>query len=273
MTPTDPADPGEAALNFDRRGEGEPLVLIHGVGCRWQVFEPVLDSLALKRDVISVDLPGHGLTPVSSNGGEASFSPKGLARAVAGFLDGLGLDTAHLAGNSLGGWVSLELAKLGRARSVTGLSPAGLWRGGPPAYVGGVFFASYAATTGFGPLAPLIAADSVLRSLVIGQFFGRPWRLTPQEAVTTLEGFMSSPGIPRVMEDGANERFEGGRDIDVPVTVAFGNREAVLLPWQSQNHDELPAHTRWLGLPGCGHVPLYDDPDLIARVILEGSEA
>ncbi|MGI8649911.1 MAG: alpha/beta fold hydrolase [Rubrobacter sp.] len=259
-------------LNHDRRGSGEPLVLIHGVGSRWQVFEPVLDVLARERDVISIDLPGHGASRMPK--GRASFSPKGLAERVAAFMDELDLPDgkAHLAGNSLGGWVSLELAKLGRAKSVTGLSPAGLWRGSPPPYIGMVFFASYAATNWLGPFAPYVASDAVWRSLLIGQFFGRPWRLSAKQALVNLDGFMSSPGIPHVMEDGRNERFRGGREIDVPVTVAFGAREVVLLPGQSQDRRELPDHTRFITLPGCGHVPTYDDPKLVARVLLEGSK-
>lgn len=271
LLPDAPCENSRNHLNHDRRGTGEPLILLHGVGGRWQVFEPVLEFLARDREVISLDLPGHGSSPMPD--GRASFSPKALAERVAAFMNDLDLPDgrAHLAGNSLGGWVSLELAKLGRAKSVTGLSPAGLWTGGPPPYIGAVFFASYAATTAFGAFAPLVASDPLWRALLVGQFFGRPWRLSAEEALANLEGFMSSPGIPRILEDGANKRFRGGRDIGVPVTVAFGARENVLLPWQSQNRRELPPDARFLSLPGCGHMPTYDDPKLVAKVILEGS--
>lgn len=260
--------PSENWLGHERRGRGEPLVLIHGVGSSRRVWEPVLGRLAQKREVIALDLPGHGSSPMPGNG--ASFSPGALARRVALFMDGLGLEKAHLAGNSLGGWISLELARLGRASSVTGLSPAGLWRGSAPLYIGAAFLASYVATNALGPFAGYVASDPVLRSLLVGQFFGRPWRLTSRQTVETLEGFFGSPGVPRVLEDGQG-RFRGGREIDVPVTVAFGAREAILLPCQSQDRSELPPHTRWIPLPGCGHVPTYDDPRLVADVLLAGS--
>ena len=59
--------------------------------------------------------------------------------------------------------------------------------------------------------------------------------------------------------------------IDVPVTVAFGERER-LIPKSGRLRDELPAHTRWIELGGCGHVPTWDDPALVARTILEGAD-
>ena len=64
-------------------------------------------------------------------------------------------------------------------------------------------------------------------------------------------------------------RFEGGRGIEVPVTVVFGGRDGVV-PADARRRDELPAHTRWVEPPGLGHVPMWDDPDLVARLILDG---
>jgi pimeloyl-ACP methyl ester carboxylesterase len=112
-------------LSHHRGGAGEPLVLIHGIGSFFQVWEPVLPALEAEREVIAIDLPGFGASAVLDGGREPH--PVALAAAVAAFLDELGLADAHIAGNSLGGWVALELAKLGRARSVCALSPAGFW--------------------------------------------------------------------------------------------------------------------------------------------------
>jgi pimeloyl-ACP methyl ester carboxylesterase len=57
------------------------------------------------------------------------------------------------------------------------------------------------------------------------------------------------------------------------VTVAWGTRDLLLLPWRARRVEELPPRTRFVSLPGCGHVPMHDDPDLIASVLLEGSNA
>ena len=112
-------------LAHDRRGSGEPLVLIHALGADRHVWRPVLDLLAAERDVIAIDLPGFGESPALANGDEPTA--RTLAGVVARFIRELGVERPHVAGNSLGGWVALELALAGHARSVTTLGAAGLW--------------------------------------------------------------------------------------------------------------------------------------------------
>ena len=112
-------------LNHIRQGTGEPLVLIHGIGSQWQVWGPVLERVGEQRDVVALDLPGFGASPPLA--GEVTLAT--LADAVAGLVDELGLERPHVAGNSLGGALALELARTGRARSATGLSPLGFARG------------------------------------------------------------------------------------------------------------------------------------------------
>ena len=109
------------SLAHVRRGSGPPLVLIHGIGSQWQMWQPVLDRVAREREVVALDLPGFG------ESAELGAPPtvEALAGAVAEFLDGLGLAGAHAAGNSLGGAVALALGRLGEARSTCVLSPAG----------------------------------------------------------------------------------------------------------------------------------------------------
>jgi pimeloyl-ACP methyl ester carboxylesterase len=106
------------SLNYIRVGSGEPLLLIHPLGADIVVWEPVLERLATQRDVIAVDMPGFGASPALANGSEPT--PTALAAAIGRFLDSLGLERVHVAGNSLGGWVAFELAKAGRALSATG---------------------------------------------------------------------------------------------------------------------------------------------------------
>jgi pimeloyl-ACP methyl ester carboxylesterase len=115
------------SLAFTRSGAGTPLVLLHGIGSSRAVWDRLIPALAETSDVIAVDLPGFGGSPPLPHGVEPA--PKALARAVAELLDDLGLTPPHVAGNSLAGWVALELAGLRPVASVTVLSPAD---SGPP---------------------------------------------------------------------------------------------------------------------------------------------
>src|SRR5258708_1774749 len=112
-------------LSFDRRGSGEPLVLIHGIGHRWQAWEPVIDRLAAHHDVIAIDIPGFGESPMLELGpGERPTMDVAMRQIAESFKD-FGIERPHVAGNSLGGALALELAKAGHAASVTALSPGG----------------------------------------------------------------------------------------------------------------------------------------------------
>src|SRR3954469_491521 len=119
-------------LGFSRRGPAPPLVLVHGLGSSRAAWDPVVPLLAEHFDVITPDLPGLGESAPLPPGEEPS--PARLALAVADLLDELQIDRPHVTGNSVGGWVALELARLRPVSSLTLLSPAGLWRRGVPLY-------------------------------------------------------------------------------------------------------------------------------------------
>src|SRR5689334_7465461 len=108
-------------LEHTRTGEGPPLVLLHGVGGRREMWDPIVPLLAAHREVITIDLPGFGATKLAEG---QDHKAAGIAETVADFCAQLGLDRPHYGGNSLRGWVSLEIAKAGRAASVTGIAPA-----------------------------------------------------------------------------------------------------------------------------------------------------
>src|SRR3954451_14127869 len=112
------------ALDHHRGGLGAPLVLVHGIGHTWRGWNPMLPLLEERFDVLGVDLPGFGYSaPFPPS---VDSTPEALADAVEDEMSLAGFDRAHIAGNSLGGWVALERARRGRAETVTALSPAGL---------------------------------------------------------------------------------------------------------------------------------------------------
>src|SRR5947209_20179554 len=87
------------------------------------MWEPVLGRLQREREVVALDLPGFAGSPPPPPGTPAGVTS--LTRLVSEFLDEIGLERPHAAGNSMGGRIALELAKQGRVRSVTALSPSG----------------------------------------------------------------------------------------------------------------------------------------------------
>ena len=112
-------------VNTERRGSGDALLLIHGIGHRWQAWEPVIDKLAEHHSVVAIDLPGFGRSPVPEGGMPGSMlATVGL---IAGYLKDEGLERPHVAGNSLGGAIALELAAAGLVSSATVFSPGGFY--------------------------------------------------------------------------------------------------------------------------------------------------
>jgi pimeloyl-ACP methyl ester carboxylesterase len=103
--------------------------------------------------------------------------------------------------------------------------------------------------------------------------YGRPWRATDEAALDLMRSLGRAPWVLSNLTRIGNYRFEGGEDIDVPVTVSWGTRDLVLPPQQVRVARRALPQARMVPLPGCGHVPMSDDPALVAQVILEGSGA
>jgi pimeloyl-ACP methyl ester carboxylesterase len=256
-------------LNHHRAGSGEPLVLIHGIGSRWQVWEPVLEQLALERDVVALDLPGFGDSPMPPSG-----TPPGagsLTDLVAGFLGELGLERPHAGGFSLGGWISLELAKRGLARSATGLSPAGFHNQWEAVFQRSSLWMAVRAARLFAPRADFVLRSPLRRKLAFGQLVAHPERIPAESAAGHMRALANAPWFDQTLIAINSENFRGGEQIAVPVTIAWGERDRLLLPRQAPRAASAVPAARMLTLRGCGHVPTYDDPPQVARVLLDGS--
>jgi pimeloyl-ACP methyl ester carboxylesterase len=256
-------------LNHHRQGSGEPLVLIHGIGSRWEVWKPELETVTREREVVAVDLPGFGGSPPPPPGTPPGI--QSLTRLVSEFLDHLGLDRPHVAGNSLGGWVSLELAKLGRARSATGLSPAGFHNDREAVYQRALLRSSFVASPLVAPRADALMASRFARVLSMKAFFRHPERIPPADAAAMWRGLHGATWFPETLDAITREPFSGGDQITVPVTIAWGEHDHLLLPRQARRAQRAIPHARVLTLTDCGHVPTYDSPEQVARVLLEGS--
>ncbi|MCX3063288.1 alpha/beta fold hydrolase [Streptomyces beihaiensis] len=254
---------------YERRGAGEPLVLLHGIGHHWQAWEPVLPILAAEREVIAVDLPGFGQSPGLPDG--VPYDLSSVVPVLDGLCRELGLDRPHVAGNSLGGLLALDLGRLKLVRSVTALSPAGFWNEAERRYAFGALLGMRAAARAMPlPLIERLSRSAVGRTVLTSTIYARPGRRSPRAAVAETVAMREAVGFRDTLAAGRDVLFTD--DVpDVPVTVAWGTRDRLLVRRQGVRAKHVIPGARLVRLPGCGHVPMNDDPALVSRVILDTS--
>ncbi|MBA3861846.1 MAG: alpha/beta fold hydrolase, partial [Solirubrobacterales bacterium] len=190
--------PMETTLHHHRGGSGEPLVLIHGIGSSWQAFQPVLEALEARHDVLAVDLPGFGYSPPLPAGVRPTIGA--LADAVERACVAAGFDTPHVCGNSLGGWVGLELARRGRARTLVALSPGGGHNDRETRFVVASLRATHRMARTLAPLADVLTRTAAGRTALFGQISARPWRMEPGAAAARLRTVAASPSFEATLE-------------------------------------------------------------------------
>jgi pimeloyl-ACP methyl ester carboxylesterase len=253
-----------AELNFARRGAGRPLLLLHGIGHRWQAWEPVLNDLAAVHDVIAVDLPGFGHSPLPADdlaGGMAS-----MVSQLDAFLDSLGVDRPHVAGNSLGGAIALEMAAAGRAASVTAFSPAGFFARGHRVRALAILSTLRLNTFLPVPVLRLALRAPAVRIPSFGPLMTHPERLTVDRMVGDALALRRARGFRPMARASRGYAFTGMPAC--PVTIAWAESDRILPPGEAAFAASRLPDARHVTLPGCGHVPMGDDPELVVKTIL-----
>jgi pimeloyl-ACP methyl ester carboxylesterase len=248
-------------------GAGDPLVLLHGMGSSsssaWRLMKPTLNE---KYQVITIDLPGHGDSPLDP--GQA-MDPFSLAQLISQKLDELKIPRAHFAGNSLGGWISLEIAAAfpERTLSVTGLAPAGLWLV-PTTHRTFLGASSRAMAAGTYRFADPLMKQEWARKLGFFEVSPR-WRELPHELIVdAVRAYGSSAGYFPAWDGMLKRRFDKSISDSIPVTILFGDSDNTLPAQTSQERSLAPAHARWVTLSESGHAPMWDSPEeCIAEII------
>jgi pimeloyl-ACP methyl ester carboxylesterase len=256
-------------VSYARVGRGEPLVLLHGIGHHRQAWDPVVDILATEREVIAVDLPGFGASPGLPAGLDYDLP---TTNSVLGALfEALELDRPHVAGNSLGGLLALELGREKLVRSVTALSPAGFWSEAERRYAFGLLLTMRGIAQRLPlPLVERLSRSAAGRTALTSTIYGRPARRSPEAVVAETLALAGATGFDATLQAGITVQFTDDLS-GIPVTVAWGTRDRLLVRRQGIRAKRIIPHARLVRLPGCGHCPMNDDPALVSRVILDGS--
>ena len=251
-------------------GTGPPLLLLHGIGAIWRAWSPVLPYLEPYHEVIVPTLHGHAGGPALDS--EVAPSVEALVDGIEAELDRMGLDKVHVAGNSLGGWIGIELARRGRAQSLVLLSPAGAWRSARRIKVQSVGVRySLGALARYSSRAEAIAERRLLRWAMLAGQVAHPHHVPRESLVTYIHASGQSPVVDpllRILHLRPVDPLPADRDY--PVRLVWADRDRVL-PFKhfgSPMLERLPG-AELIRLQGVGHVPMSDDPARVAELILE----
>jgi pimeloyl-ACP methyl ester carboxylesterase len=245
------------------------MVLVHGFTDTWRSWELVLPALEREHDVIAPTLAGHAGGPAIDGDPDEA-----LADSVEQAMDEAGFETAHVIGNSLGGYVALQLAERGRANSVVALAPAGGWAAADDSYLGTLEY--------FETMQGLLKNAVAHVELIVTSPQGR--RQATQDIVTNYEhipseliahmmlGAVACPGFDELIEHGRNRGWNlDPAKVTCPVRVVWGTDDRVL-PWPetaARYRREWLPNADWVELDGIGHAPQLDVPTETAQLILD----
>lgn len=254
-------------------GQGSPMVLLHGLGGSWHIWKPVIPLLAQNHQVHAITLPGHLDGLKLEEGTEPSVS--NLADRLAKELTDRGLDKAHLVGNSLGGLMALELARRGRALSVTALSPAGAWQSKDDFIaVAKKFRLVFALMWLLILLVSLFTGFAKVRRVLNADAMEHGNRMPEPEFRRAMQSLRQTRILPKLLDcierDGAIEPMSAG---EVPIRIAWCEHDKVI-PFETYGKPMLEAvqGAQHVTIRGVGHVPMYDDPEQVSRIILANSQ-
>jgi pimeloyl-ACP methyl ester carboxylesterase len=253
-------------VNYERRGTGSPLVLLHGIGHRWQAWRPVLDLLAERHEIIAIDLPGFGRSAPMPRDKEHDL-PSTIA-VLAEIFDQLGVKSPHVAGNSLGGLIAIEAASQGLVSSATALSPAGFWDVRDRIRALTTLKLLRAGAVAPKPLGLALTGNKLLRSVSLGVLYAHPERVDARSARGDMAALRSAPAFNPTLRTGRGFTWSGPQPT-VPLTIAWAELDRILPVRQAKRAAAVLPSANHVLLPGCGHVPMIDDPQLVARTILE----
>lgn len=254
-------------MSHIRRGGGKPLVLVHGLGSSHRAWCLVALALSRDREVIAVDLPGHGETPAEADSG--TFL--GLARSLEAWLGGEGLGGSDLVGSSLGGRLVLEMARRGHAGAVVALDPGGFWQGWERHFIATTLLSSARLLRSLRPLLPALSHHPALRAALLAQLTARPWELSGDLVATELQSFAETPTFDALVRDLAYGPAQEGPQGPAAksVTIGWGRHDRLCFPGQAVRAQSAFEGARLVWFERSGHFPMWEEPEETVRVVRE----
>lgn len=243
------------------------LVLVHGLGSAGTIWKSLIPDLLPHFSVITVDLPGHGDAPIDST---EAVDPNSLAAAIVDAVESqLNYSEMHAAGNSLGGWIALEMGAVApeKVKSITALAPAGLWHQVPTGTVPPSFF------------------DSRLLAKISQFFMPIAFRLPPLKAIgyrkithlwrelsyescrDSVIAMARSTGYMPLWRGLRGRKFESHVPNNVNVSIIFGDYDLTLPEEIAQEKSVAPDHSHWVVVDNCAHVIMWNYPDMTVDFI------
>ena len=257
-------------MHFTRRGQGKPLVLIHGLGGSWRSWLPILDELAADRDVIALDLPGFGETPPLAG----DVSVPSLADAVTAFLTERDLMGVDVVGSSMGARLVLELARRGVVGATVSLDPGGFWKGWERTFFHRTIELSVALIRVLQPAMPLLTHSRIGRAVLFAQLSARPWALPPNVMLAEMRSYAVSPSFDpllRSLVDGPEQQGAPRGSMRGPVVIGWGRHDRVCLPRQAKRALAKFPDARLHWFERSGHFPMWDSPHETVALIREAT--
>lgn len=264
----------ESGIVYTQTGEGRPIVLIHGVvhsKAGWDDVVPLLDG----HTTYAIDLPGHG---ESDNVSSADAPDGDIAELIIGrlaeFVDAVAASHGEkplLVGNSLGGYLAIELALRGHGRGAVGFSPAGFFHGRldqlRTIYQ---FLALRGIARLIKPLLPAMSKFKIGRTIAMGMFSAKPWKISPEVVMRDAKGILENTIIDEALSvefPFSPDAHQAETSIPTPIICIWGTFDLTLIRGWTMHNKILP-QARLKKLPGLGHVTMFDDPETVAEEIL-----
>jgi pimeloyl-ACP methyl ester carboxylesterase len=253
-------------------GSGEPMLLLHPFMMSQNVWKNVAPLIAEtgRYEVFAPTMAGH-------NGGAKGpffLSSEALADDVERRMDALGWDTAHVVGNSLGGWVAFELERRGRARTLTGIAPAGGWTRYTPAKFEIVckFLAGLPVWLTAMVLGQRALKLPYVRQIAYVPISARADRLSDEDWRDIIDDVTHCPAyyqllVKSLLLPGLMELAEG----TAPTHLVICEKDHVLPHPRFTRHftKHLPDHTQITHLDDVGHIPMFEAPRRVANLIVD----